>query len=125
VSLNNRDDIVYRTETRFHPELLEVDRRARQPMVDFVPVPWYRPVTTRPSGRPNQLDIEINGGRLAFDPADGMYFGHNPILYADSIPHAGRRASSLYDVIGSAKVVESYTVRVPAGPQDIVPSAKR
>ncbi len=124
VSLNNRDDIVYRTETRFHPTVGQTIRRMTMPGIDFVPAPTYRPVTSEPSNRPNQTDTRINAGRMAFDKDDGYYSGHNPIVYGKAMPEAGPGPQQRWGVLDGRRVVESWKLRLPAGPQDTVPSVK-
>ena len=120
VALNSRDDVVYRAETSLHPETREVLRQALRPGADFIPSPWYSPATRTPSGRPNQVEVEINGGRQ-WDKGDGYYSGHDPRNYARSVPNVGDQATALYDALGSHRVVETYNVRVPDGPRDTVP----
>ena len=125
VALNSRDDLVYQAETRVHPELGEqVRRRLLPPGAGVMPVPWYRPVVDRPSGRPNQIEVEINGGRQ-WDKDDGFVSGHHPRNYARSLPNVGDDVTKLYERMGSARVVNSRNVRVPEGPKDTVPPPSR
>lgn len=114
VVLNSRTDIVYQTEAKLDPEadwLWRADRPG-----PAIP-PRVRPFGTSvsyPSGRRNQVEVELDAGVL-WTRDDGYVSGHHPNNYSPQIRNAPVRSPMrpILDGTGGARVVESYTVRVP------------
>jgi uncharacterized protein YukE/pimeloyl-ACP methyl ester carboxylesterase len=132
VIFNSRDDSVYQAEAQADPEkdwLWRSDRPLKPRVIPGVPIvipaplpvpkPLRSPIealmprTTRPTGRANQIEVEVDAGRQL--NMDDKWSGHHPRNYSRAMrsPRLDPTMAEILDKSGDAVVVEKFNVRVP------------
>jgi pimeloyl-ACP methyl ester carboxylesterase len=121
VVLNSRDDSVYQAEAQLDPELdwlvrtdrVLVPKPGSPPSIPSLqPSPFLAPVTTYPTGRRNQIEVEVNAGKGGDwnDKMSGHFPGRlSPVVRSSADQPMGR----LLDDMGDLTVVERFNLRVP------------